>query len=299
MTDEELFKAGGAPAPSPDAPIDDHGPLVQETDDQKVMKEALDGLHKPTEPRTSVPPIKPPGIPGQPPEPQERHTVPLAELLDERDKRQRMERELQAIRQQKEQPKAPSYDPEALFADPQGFMSHMQQQFEQRVAMAELNTDLRLTAAQHGDEWQEAWNTYIQHVSQVDEQGRGKHPLDYYRIVNAVSPGQEIMAWHRERKWRDEVGDNPETYQAKLLDNPEFLARVAERLGIAVPDGPAARDLPPRDVNGQFRSAPPAKPTRLPTSLSKAPGASSAHGEDAVDGSEGAIWKAGGRRSKH
>lgn len=290
-SEEELFRQAGEPPAAAPPPAVDDGRLIPEREDQRALSEGVEALHR--RPLTSVPTVKPPGV-GEPAKPPggDLERIPLPAYLEERERRQRLERELEELRREKGgQQQQPGYDPENIFTDPQGYQARVQAQIDQRAAMAELNFDLRLAELQYGDEWKEAWDSYIKHVGETDERtGKGKHPLDYQRVMNAASPGQEIMSWHRERKYREEVGNDPQAYRERVRQ--ELLAEMNGE-----PPARAAQpeqDDRPRAADGRFQTT-----RRLPTSLSKAPGGSAAHGDEtSLDGSDASLWKATASRQR-
>lgn len=289
-SEEELFRQAGEPPAAAPAPVDD-ARVIPEREDQRALSEGIEGLHR--RPLTSVPTVKPPGV-GEPKPPGEHERIPLPAYLEERERRQRLERENEELRNKVTPPKA--YDPsEEMFSDPNAYTqritSTLTQKFEQRQALAELNFDLRLAELRHGDEWKEAWDSYIKHVGETDEgTGKGKHPMDYQRIMNATSPGEEIMAWHRERKYRDEVGNDPAAYRERIRQ--ELLEEMNG--GSPAPARQADQDDRPRASDGRFQTT-----RRLPTSLSKAPGGSAAHGDESpIDGSDDSLWKATATRQR-
>jgi hypothetical protein len=298
--DQDIFSAGEQPEPSPPQPlIPDDNRLIEPPAEQRQVSEGIDALHKgPIEPKPAKPMLKgPPAvIEGE----EDRQHVPISALHEERERRQALERRLELLERRAQapaqQPTAEQpYDPETMFTDPAGYTQRMEQQFAARQRTAEMNMDFRITEIASPDEWKVAWPAFLQTVSQVDAQGRGMHPLTYARVMNSATPGTEILAWHREQELKAEVGDDPKAYRDRvrqqLLDDDAFMAEVAGKLGVAAPPPRQVVDPRSRSPNGQFQAAAPA---RLPTSLSKVPGGTAAHGEpSALDGSDEAIWKAG------
>jgi hypothetical protein len=81
----------------------------------------------------------------------------------------------------------------------------------------------------------------------------GADPVSYFRVMNARSPGEEMVRWFHERRLMHETGGNLDAYRNRILQealqNPEFMAQL--QASGAVPSQPQ-RSQQARGENGQF-----------------------------------------------
>jgi hypothetical protein len=157
-----------------------------------------------------------------------RERVPLAELLDERDRRRQAESRLQEIEaeRQRQQPR-----PDFLMQPDEYFdrrlneaLDPLRRQFTIQLAHANKSVAVATHGAEEVEEAQKAFDTEVQ---------QGKlHPADHQRIWQAPNPFAAAVEWHRNRKLLAEVGNDPQAYRDRLLQealaDPEFLGRALE-----------------------------------------------------------------------
>jgi hypothetical protein len=142
---------------------------------------------------------------------------------------------------------------------------------------------MSLASIRHQDVWGDAWNSWYGRV------GQGQDPVTYFRVMNAQSPGEELVSWYKEQRLREEVGDDPAAYREKL--RAEILAELQGQ-----PVEPPPQTRVDRKPNGEFT---PKQPVRLPTATSRMGSAGNAGTLEDVDGSEEAIFNdARPRRSR-
>jgi hypothetical protein len=179
------------------------------------------------------------------------HRIPLTELLNEREKRQaesrraqQLQQELETLRQQMQPPKQQEpipdqfQSPEQYNAWVQGQTQQVQQTIEQRLWQQEANFSLRLAKIAYGPELFEA--AYKATV---------ENPTLARQVANSPDPGETMVALYKREQVLAQVGDNPETYvQKKLeeaLNDPKFLAKALEKARSAASTQPAQVKLPP------------------------------------------------------
>jgi hypothetical protein len=239
--DQELFRAAlddehpaeqseaqPEQSPEPELQAEQQEPAQQrERDEQGRFKAKQEAQSEPTPAATPEP--------EKPKEPE--HRIPLAEYLSEREKRQTFEREIAEHRRQNEAfqrqiaelqraqqppPKTPD-----IFEDPQGFVGTLEQRFEQRLREQEANFSLRLAHRQYGQDFVDAYNAVV-------SAGNAGDRAAVLSVMQSPDPGESLMKWHRSRQLVEKTGGDLEGYLKKredeLLDNPEFMKRVAEKL---------------------------------------------------------------------
>lgn len=184
------------------------------------------------------------------------HRVPVGELKSEREKRQAVEREREAERKafndqiaaltqrindlaagrQTPQPQAQpqpqqNRDPMPdILLDPQGYQAWQTRQFDQRIMVERANMQMRVAQIRHGETYDKAY-AWVKGLDKSDPENQ--------RVIASIeaSPdiGEALVSTFRRAEALKEVGDDPAKYRAKvrddLLNDPEFLAEVAARLG--------------------------------------------------------------------
>jgi hypothetical protein len=241
ITDDDLYEAATeTPAPEPEAKEgrerDELGRFASKQESQpEEAEEAVEAASEPTD---------------QQPERVD-HRIPLTELLNEREKRQaearraqQLQQELETLRQQMQPPKQQEPIPDQ-FQSPEQYNAwvmaqgqQVQQTMEQRLWQQEANFSLRLAKAAYGPELFEA--AYKATLA---------NPNLARQVANSPDPGETMVALYKREQVLAQVGDNPETYvQKKLeeaLNDPKFLAKAIERARSAASTQPAQVKLPP------------------------------------------------------
>lgn len=132
--------------------------------------------------------------------------------------------------------------------DPEGYESYLERKFEERAVLRERNLDMQLAHRQHGKVFEEAYSAAQEAMQNGDVQLKA--------LMNSTSsPGETLVKWHRERAAMREVGNDPNAWLEKKLEermnDPAFLAKAVERArGVATntptqPGGRPAISLPP------------------------------------------------------
>lgn len=165
------------------------------------------------------------------------------------DRFQQTQRQLQALQRQLAQQRPPEKLPD-LMESPDAFVQTLERRLTTQIEQRYIRASLSRAGRSYGEEFQKAWGAF-------DSSG-DEHLLE--RVKASDDPGEEIMAWYRERETLREIGSDPKAYRQRLLDeamkDPEFRKRAMEAWR-----GEA-------NGNGQTRPAP---IVQLP-SLSQAPG---------------------------
>jgi hypothetical protein len=235
------------------------------------------------EPEGEAKPEAPPQEQPPPTAPQP-HQVPLAELLNTRERAQAAERErdelrraLEHIQRQQQQAQAKPAEVPDMFADPDAYTRHINEQVHRTTTEMRLEFDMQLAEVRHPDVFPKAYDAFIQAVGNP---GR-PNPQLYHEIMGARSPGQAIVDWFKRDTVLREVGTDPAAYRQKLqnelLEDPNFIAQVIEKTR-----GQAGNGSRPTNV------------TRLP-SLNRQTSAASSKETDDNDGSPEGIWGAATR----
>jgi hypothetical protein len=226
----------------------------------------------------------------------------LKNLLDERAARQQLENTVRELQRKEQERAAQQVRPKAedlLFSDPDKFISQTEQRYEKKIADVQLNFDMQLASMRHGPAFDAAWQHFYASCQ------NGADPVSYFRVMNARSPGEEMVRWFHERRLMHETGGNLDAYRNRILQealqNPEFMAQL--QASGAVPSQPQ-RSQQARGENGQFvpqqQQAQPRQEVRLPTSLSRMNGSRGMPAASEVeDGSEEAIFDAGRSRPQN
>jgi hypothetical protein len=287
--EEEIFESGFE-EPSDSRPQSDRPPSPNT--ESQALSHAIEQIAKQGGRPTYAQPREAPQPPAQQPQQQpteqqarvndgQGNMVPLATLLEERERRQALAQQLQRYQEQEkasQTPKTPIN--QRLFEEPEAVLKELREEIlqqavqplQQQVAQMHIQHDMSLASVRHQDVWGDAWKSWYERV------GTGQDPVTYFRVMNAPSPGEELVSWFREQKFRSEVGDDPAAYREKLRQ--ELIAEMQGGEG--------------EKPNGQFTA--PKQQVRLPTATGRM-GTSPRRGNDAdEDGSEEAIFEAARRR---
>lgn len=315
--EQQIFDDGAtadAPPPSPDrgppSPPPQPSVFPQPTQDSQAISDAISAVRGPV-PNYGTQPQAPPPRPPPPPNPDDQPVTGgvLRQLLEERQTRQRLEAQLrdhqtreQERARQQAQPKAG----DLLFEDPEAFKKQMQDEYRKEIANVRVETDMEMASMRHGPLFHAAWNHFLASCKE------GADPVSYFRVINARSPGEEVVRWFNERRVMHETQGDINGYRHRvaqqLLQDPNFLAHAAQLLQNGGVPPPQQQQQPgqaqPRGQDGRFVPQPqqpqPRQEVRLPSSLSRMNGASrGAAFNEPEDGSEEAIFDAGRPQAKH
>lgn len=279
---------------------DDDLPRPHEPVDARMVSNAIRGLipqgrtHGAAAPPPPPPPAKtPPEGQQQPPTNREqqpltpREAAFLEQMRQERQRRQELERRYQP----QPGPEGPQGQPppdlaQLLFEKPEEFIGlvqrqqqQMQEAFAQQIAQLRLDSDLNLAEIKHGEVFRTGFKALM------DAQNEQPDQQLYFRIMNSPSPGEEIVKWYREQGVLREVGEDPEAYKQRVIQ--DYLASQGQH-----GQQPTARQQvaqqAPRNEDGTFA---PRHEVRLPTATGRLSGSPAAN-QGAEDGSEDAIFDA-------
>lgn len=295
--EQDVFDAGASEAtPSDLAPAADQSVLTPQPAEARAVSDAITSLRGPV-PQYGVQPTPP-----QKPQPADPDDEPvksgmLKRLLDERSARQQLEATVRDLQRKEQERAAQQTQPKAedlLFSDPDKFISQAEQRYEKKIADVQLNFDMQLASMRHGPAFDAAWQHFYASCQ------NGADPVSYFRVMNARSPGEEMVRWFHERRLMHETGGNLDAYRQRVLQealqNPEFMAQLQQQ------GGTPPQQQRPRGEDGRFQQAPqqPRQEVRLPTSLSRMNGSRGMPAASEVeDGSEEAIFDAGRSRPQN
>jgi|SRR6188508_2300066 len=313
--EQQIFDDGAGPgaAPAPDSSPPPSAPpqpsvFPQTPQDSQAISDAISAVRGPVPNYGTQPQAPATPRPASPPNPDDQPVTGgvLRQLLEERQTRQRLEAQLrdhQAREQERARQQTAPKTEDLLFNDPEAFKRQMQDEYRKELANLRVETDMEMASMRHGPLFQAAWNHFLASCQ------NGADPVSYFRVINARSPGEEVVRWFNERRIMHETGGDINAYRNRvaqqLLQDPNFLAYMQQQQangGPMPPQQPQPGQTQPRGEDGRFRpqQPQPRQEVRLPTSLSRMNGASrGAAFTEPEDGSEEAIFDAGRPQAKH
>lgn len=169
----------------------------------------------------------------------------LTDTLAENDRRweQRFSQFAQQIQQPRQEPKTePEVVPD-IFENPNGFVDHSLKKaldpVEQRIAKITEGFSRRMAIKEHGAEKVQA---AFSALDQAAKSGNRDAVEFVAKVKQSDDPFGDIMDWHSKSSIISEVGSDPAAFIQKKLDealnDPAFLAKAAEKLGVKVPATP-------------------------------------------------------------
>jgi len=223
------------------------------------------------EPQAQPQPGQQPGQQVAQPEPRTADHVPLAVYLEQREKAKDYERRLALYEQQQRQQPQPAPDAPDPFMHPDKFAdSRIQAAVAPIISQLQAvvaNNNLSAARAIHGQELADrAYQEFDKALPQMS-------PYEAAQVMQAQNPFVAAVEWHRRREILTQVGDDPNAYRERLLQealtDPDFLARAREAISARMegrqPQQQPQQTLPPRNEAGQFVAAPPARKPLLPS----------------------------------
>lgn len=185
--------------------------------------------------------------------------VPSWRVREIREERDALRQQLEEARRQPTEPartqvqaqqpqRAERPDP---LLDPDGYAKHVRDEIRQELLHDRRESSLQAAAEAHPEEFAEAYKAAQQRID----------PALKARMQESRDPGKTLLEWHREAKVKQEVGNDPNAWLEKKLEerlkDPAFLAKAAELArGNAQPQLNGGRprvELPP-SLNGASRS---------------------------------------------
>ena len=290
--EQDVFDSGASPdVPADLAPPPDTTSISPQPQEARAVSDAISSLRGPV-PQYGVQPTPPPKP--QPPDPDDAPVTSgvLRNLLEERTQRQKLEAHVRELQRREQERAAQQAQPKAedmLFTDPDKFIAQIESKHEKKLADIQLNFDMQLASMRHGPAFDAAWQHFF-----ATCQG-GADPVSYFRVMNARSPGEEMVRWFHERRMLHETGGNLDAYRQRIIE--EYL----QQQGGGMSPQQQQPDQRARGDDGRFLpAAPQPQPrheVRLPTSLSRMNGSRGMPAASEVeDGSEEAIFDAGRSR---
>ena len=289
-TQTEIFRDALAETPPADEPAvveEGAAETPQEAGEQPRDAQGRFAPKDATSPPQAAPTQAQPGKPGAPPAPaeatQQDHRVPLRELLDERERRQELQRQLahlQSQMQQAQRQQQPAEKPD-FYADPDAYLSHtlnpLRQEIGSQIGEMREGFSRMMAIEKHGEE------TVSSAFAELERQmavGQGQY--DYARIMRSQHPFGELVRWHKNYQTQSKIGGDLDGFLKKredeLLNDPQFMQRVAEKLRAGNGSTPASG-----------RSA---GNVQLPPSLNKMTSAAPrTAGEDDLDVSDSGLFR--------
>jgi hypothetical protein len=216
---------------------------------------------------------------GQEPGQAQPSQVPLPTYLEERERGQEMARRLAQYEARERAAQAPKVEAPDPFMHPDKFAdSRIQAAVAPIISQLQeiaANNNLAAARAIHGQEKADlAYQEFDKALPQMS-------PFEAAQVMQAQNPFVAAVQWHARREILQQVGDDPNAYRERLLQealqDEIFLARAREAISARMSGrAPQAPALPPRNEAGQFVAAPPAQPQRLLPSVNRSGSAQSA-----------------------
>lgn len=206
--------------------------LSDETTDSPVVAGQPEQVEEPNEPETlEAVASDDGGKPPIPPKPEwrlkedaERARIAEADLARERAEAAALRQRLEALERssQKEQPKAEKPSRPDPLLDPDGYAAAIRAELREEALNERREESLQRAAETHPAEFKEAYAAAQQAVD----------PALRARMQSSRDPGKTLLDWHREQKVKAEVGNDPNAWLEKKLEerlkDPAFLAKAAE-----------------------------------------------------------------------
>lgn len=240
--DEELFNAAmsGEPAKEPE-PAPEPSPEPQPVAEGEEQPRDPTGkfAKKTAEP---APSIEAQTEAQEEPEPRQDHRIPLAEHLSVRERAQRAEqerdqerqnrealqRQFDAMQRQIEQLRKPQGEPVDVWSDPQAFINQQLDPIRSGQEAVLERISRAMAVDKFGQEAVSTAMTELERQMQMNPAARFEHQ----RIMASDHPYGELVAWHKRQAALKEVGDDPNAYKARILEeakkDPAFVASIVE-----------------------------------------------------------------------
>jgi hypothetical protein len=161
--------------------------------------------------------------------------------------------------QQRQEPVKDTAKPDPLL-DPEGYAKTLREEIREEMLAERRETSLQLAHKIYKGEFEEAYKAAQQNID----------PSLKARMQASRNPDETLIEWHRERKTMREVGNDPNAWLEKKLEerlkDPAFLAKAVEMArGTAQPQvrGRPRVDLPP-SLNGASRASAALRPDNDP-----------------------------------
>jgi hypothetical protein len=135
---------------------------------------------------------------------------------------QEFRRRLAQLEKPPEQPQEP--DP---LLNPREYREFMERRFEERLTNERREMSLQLAKRTYKEEFEQAYGI----ANKLAQEGRADPALTA-RMQHSTDPGETLISWFRDLKWKHEFGNDPVAYRKKvgdeMLKDPEFRKRAME-----------------------------------------------------------------------
>lgn len=153
--------------------------------------------------------------------------VPSWRVRELREERDALKRQLEEARRQPAQPverKEPAVTVPDPLLDPEGYAKHVREQIREDMLNERREDSLRAAHGKYGAEFDEAYRLAKERID-LD-------PALKAKMQASRDPGETLIQWHREQKVMREVGNDPNAWLEKKLEerlkDPAFLAKAIE-----------------------------------------------------------------------
>ena len=202
-----------------------------------------------------------------------RYDAQTAEMIRMQTRLHQLERQQPA-----QQPQQQDIDP---LLDPTGYANRIRSEMQREIGMIRLNSNLEIAHLRHGETFEKAYEALVKE----GQRGNGQI-ID--RLTQTANPGEAIVRWYKERELMAATGGDlnkfRQTMRDEMLNDPEFLQKAIEVVRAQ------ATGEQPRQPQGNQQSGRPNNITRLPPSLSRAPGGSPNLDPNDTDDSDRAVF---------
>ena len=267
-TEQDIYESSIAETPVEETPPAE--PAVEEAKPQSGRARDEKGRFAPIEAdkAEAAAPEPEPTVEAERPAEKEDARVPSWRLAEEADRRRQAEQALNEMKAELRQmqqhmyamqrPPEPQQQPTDIFADPEGFVQNLTQTFDQRLKALQLENSLRFAHYTHGDKFNEAYSSFMDHVTRTRDQA------SYQRVMASADPGDALVQWWKEQQLHKELGGSDlktflEKQREEWLKDPSVQAKAIEA------------------YRATQQKSNPSNLTDLPPSLSRAAAARSAH----------------------
>ncbi len=134
-------------------------------------------------------------------------------------------RQIAEIRQQAARSETKVEIPDPV-VDPTGYQAHFSNALDSRMREMEANFSFRLAHATHKETFEKAYTDMVRRANAGD-------PSIVRQVMASPDPGENLIRWYKREQTIATVGDDPEAFKAKLLEDAlkdeAYLAKAIER----------------------------------------------------------------------
>lgn len=167
----------------------------------------------------------------------------LAQLETERRQRETFQRQLWELQQKLQAKEQLPEEPIDIFADPDAWKQAERRKFEGEMRQMRGEMSLQLAGIKYGD--QTLKDAFQALQTEVMSGNTTPHRL----VMESNNPGETLVSWFKREQTMKLVGDNPETFVEKVLnealEDRDFLAKALEKARGVATTQPTQVKLPP------------------------------------------------------